>query len=51
MTDAFTTTLASGAYLTVERSFDSGELLIAKLLLALLALVVLDLVFMLVYHR
>lgn len=51
MIEVFTTTLHSGAVLTISRSFDSGELLLAKLLLALLALVVLDLTFRLVHRR
>ncbi len=49
--EVFTTTLQSGGYLTVIRSFDSGELLVAKLLLALLALIVLDVFFRLAYRR
>jgi hypothetical protein len=51
MSEVFTTTLQSGDYLTISRSFDAGELLLAKLLLALLALVILDITFRLVYRR
>ena len=51
MNDVITTTLTSSATLTISPTFDTGEQLIAKLLLALLAVVALDFLFRLVYHR
>lgn len=51
MSDIITTTLTSSATLTISPTFDSGEQLIAKLLLALLAVIVLDFIFMVVYRR
>lgn len=49
--NVITTTLSSSSTLTISPSFDSGELLLAKLLLALLAVIVLDFIFMVVYRR
>lgn len=51
MNDVITTTLTSSATLTISPTFDTGEQLIAKLLLALLAVIVLDLTFRVVYRR
>lgn len=50
MGSVITTTLQSGATLVITPTFDTGELLIAKLLLAVLALVVFEFVFKVVYR-
>jgi hypothetical protein len=49
--NVITTTLQTSNTLTITPSFDSGELLLAKLLLALLAVFILDFTFRLVYRR
>lgn len=49
--NVITSTLQTSNTLTITPTFDSGELLLAKLLLALLAVFVLDFIFRLVYRR
>ncbi len=49
--NVITTTLGTENVLTITPTFDSGELLIAKLLLCVLAVIVLDFIFILVYRR
>lgn len=51
MSDVITTTLASGSTLVITRTADTGEILLALLLLSLLAMMVLDFAFRTVYRR
>jgi hypothetical protein len=51
MSEVFTTTLASGATLVITPTVDSGEVLLIQILLAGLALLLLEFTFRLVYRR
>lgn len=51
MSDVITTTLTSGSTLVITRTADAGEILLALLLLSLLAMMVLDFAFRIVYRR
>lgn len=51
MSEVITSTLGSGFTLVIHRTVDTGEILLALLLLSLLAMMVLDFTFRTVYRR